>query len=546
VPVIHLARRLAHRRLDRPRGQVLAVFAIFLVVLLGFTALAVDYGTYLLARREYQNVADAGAIAGSSYLTRPINAAKQGDAREAAWEAVKSKLALSAAMPTAAALASGITSDGWTVWIATPPSDAGSNYLGDSSLTGNVAVYVRVQRDNPAFLARVFGVTGKTIRGWATAGTQPTRWAVIALCPRNGDCPSTTESVTLAGSNTVLRVVDGDLGGNWGLKINSNANDRLQLPTDSQAYLIDTTCGPSRFLCYPAANVSDGSGTAKRVRLLPAPVEDPNYPEPSWINDSTTAVPWRGDSNHDVTVANGSGTVQNPSGTNVGCGPGSPRIGPGRYRDLDIRANSCVILDPNYNQAAPGSPLPLGQHPGIFLITRNFNIGNGSFVIGDGVTIFMQNSANPFNPTGGIVINNVLPGGAGNAGIAGIPSGSSKYGAWTTLDNPTWTTSDGINPPTWIAPSAQERGIAFYIRRASGGTHTTLFNMSGTSPLMFLGILYGPTDNVNVSGAGSQAAVGQIIGWTVRYNGNATITQVFDGPDEVRTYLLEPRTGQPD
>jgi Flp pilus assembly protein TadG len=524
---------LTHGRLAASRGQVLALFAMFLVVLLGFTALAVDYGTYLLARREYQNVADAGAIAGSAYLTRPIDAAKQGDAREAAWEAVKSKLALSAAMPSAAALANGITSDGWTVWIATPPTDAGSNYLGDASLTGNVAVYVRVQRDNPAFLSRIFGINGKKIRAWATAGTQPTRWAVIALCPRNGACPSTTESVALSGSNTILRVVDGDMGANWGLKINSNADDRLQLPTDSQTYLVDTTCGPSRFLCYPAANISDGSGTAKEVRLLPAPVEDPNYPQPSWIDDSTTAVPWRGDTNHDVTVPNGSGTVQNPSATNVGCGPASPRIGPGRYRDLDIRANSCVILDPTLG-------LTSGQHPGIFVITRNFNIGNSSFVIGDGVTVFWANSANPFNPSGGIVINNE------NAAIAGIPAGSAKYGAWTTLGNPTWSTSDGINPPTWVAPSTRERGLAFYIRRASGSGHTAIFNMSGTSPLMFLGLLYGPTDNVNVSGSGSQAAVGQIIGWTVGYNGNTTITQIFDGPDEVRTYLLEPRTGQPD
>lgn len=531
--LIHSVNRKVADVLQAGRGQVLAIFAIFLVVLLGFTALTVDYGTYLLARREYQNVADAGAIAGSAYLTRPIDVAKQGNAREAAWEAVKTKLGLSASMPDAADLASGIASDGWTIWIATPATDAGSNYLGDASISGGASVYVRVERPNPSFLARFFGINGRTIRGWATAGNQPTRWAVIALCPRSGACPHTTESLALSGTNTSLKIVNGDVGGNWGLKINSNANDRLQLPADSEAYLVDTTCGPSRFLCYPSANVSDGSGIAKRVRVLPAPVEDPNYPEPSWINDSATAVPWRGDSNHDVTIPNGSGTVQNASGTDVGCSPTSPRIGPGRYRDLDIRANSCVILDPTLG-------LTNNQHPGIFVITRNFNIGNNSFVIGDGVTVFFLNSANPFNPSGGIVINN------GNAAITGIPALSEKYGAWTTLGNPTWTTSDGVNPPTWIAPGTRERGLAFYVRRASGSSHTAIFNMSGASPLMFQGILYGPTDNVNISGSGLQAAVGQIVGWTVSYNGNTTITQAYDGPDEVRTYLLEPRTGQPD
>jgi hypothetical protein len=517
------------------RGQILALFALFLVVLLGFTALAVDYGTYLLARREYQNVADAGALAGTSYLTRPVSSAKQDLARQAAWEAVKSKLGLSATMPSAAQLSAGYTTAGWTIWIATPPTDAGAAYPGDASISGGNSVFVRVDKDNPAFLSRMFGISDRTIRGWATAGQQPSRWAVIALCPRNGSCPSTVESVRLSGTNTILKVIDGDLGGNWGFKVDSNSG-QLQLPADSKAYLVDTACGPSRYLCYPdPANVNDGAGNAKRVQVLPAPIEDPNYPLPSWIDDTTTSVPWRGDANHDVTIANGSGIVQNASGTNVGCGPSSPRIGPGRYRDLDIRANSCVILDPTLGLAA-------GQRPGIFVITRNFNIGNASFVIGDGVTVFWTSTANPFNPSGGIVLD------SGNANISGIPAGAEKFGAWTTLGTPTWSAATGTFPTattTWTTPTGRETGIAFYVRKSSGSA-TNIFNMAGTSPLMFRGILYGPTDNVNVSGAGTQAAVGRIIGWTVRYNGNTTITQVYDGPDEARAYLLEPRTGQPD
>ena len=133
----------------------------------------------------------------------------------------------------------------------------------------------------------------------------------------------------------------------------------------------------------------------------------------------------------------------------------------------------------------------------------------------------------------------------GNAGIPGIPNGEWKFGAWTTKGNPTWTTADGITTPTWVTPTGSEVGIAFYIRK-SGTTITDIFNMAGTTPLMFLGILYGSQDNINVGGAGVQASVGQIVGWTVRYNGNTVITQTFDGPDDARSYLLEPRTGQPD
>jgi Putative Flp pilus-assembly TadE/G-like len=46
-------------------GQALAQVAILLVVLLGFTALAIDGGRIYLERRSLQNAADAGALAGA-------------------------------------------------------------------------------------------------------------------------------------------------------------------------------------------------------------------------------------------------------------------------------------------------------------------------------------------------------------------------------------------------------------------------------------------------------------------------------------------------
>ena len=509
-----------------------------MAVLLGFTALAVDYGTYLLARRHYQNVADAAAIAGSTYMSRPITAAKQNQARTAAWTSLQTQLNFTDAEPSAAQLLGGyVVSNGWTVWIATPPTAAGANYRGDANISGSSSVWVQVQKPNPSFLASYFGVGGRNIDGWATAGNQPSRWAVLALCTSAGPCPANVESIVLAGTNTTLRIIDGDMGSNWGFRINGNGPNRLQLPGDSRAYiaeLVPAYCGASTFLCYPNPNVSDGSGTAKLVQTLPAIVADPAYAVPTWIDETTgltPAVPWRGDASHDVIVPNGTGTVTNPAGTNVGCAGGFTRIGPGRYRDLDIRANSCVILDPTLG-------LTNGQRPGIYVITRNFDIGNGSFVIGDGVTIFWTNTANDFNPGGGIVINN------GNASQAGIPAGDAKFGAWTSKGLTTWTVADLAGTTTWTTPPTTDPGIAFFVR--AGASTTTTFNMSGTSPLMFKGILYGPKDNVGVSGSGSQAAVGQIIGWTVTYNGNTTITQQFDGPAEAVSLLLEPRTGQPD
>jgi hypothetical protein len=52
----------------RHRGQVLVIFALTLVTLLLFAALAYDTGTMLLERRDEQNAADAAALAGARYL----------------------------------------------------------------------------------------------------------------------------------------------------------------------------------------------------------------------------------------------------------------------------------------------------------------------------------------------------------------------------------------------------------------------------------------------------------------------------------------------
>ena len=67
------------------KGQVLALFALFLVVLIGATAVTVDYGTWLKSRRDYQNFADAAVLAGGGFLSRPLDSTKQEHARHAAW-----------------------------------------------------------------------------------------------------------------------------------------------------------------------------------------------------------------------------------------------------------------------------------------------------------------------------------------------------------------------------------------------------------------------------------------------------------------------------
>ena len=54
------------------RGSIGVVVALMLVVLLGFGALSIDVGRALVVKRELQNVADAGALAGARQLGQAL------------------------------------------------------------------------------------------------------------------------------------------------------------------------------------------------------------------------------------------------------------------------------------------------------------------------------------------------------------------------------------------------------------------------------------------------------------------------------------------
>jgi Flp pilus assembly protein TadG len=58
---------------ERQRGQILVLFAFVLIALLLVSALAVDYGGWLLARRGYQHAADEAASAGAYLITSQIS-----------------------------------------------------------------------------------------------------------------------------------------------------------------------------------------------------------------------------------------------------------------------------------------------------------------------------------------------------------------------------------------------------------------------------------------------------------------------------------------
>jgi hypothetical protein len=158
----------------RRRGNIVAMTAVLMIVLIAFVALAVDIGYLYTVRNELQRAADAAAIAATWELidkdSEPGTQTAGGLAESARNKAVQfaglNKVANAA--PTLA------TSDVSVGYIA-DPSDPNEPLV--ATPTGKLpnAVFVRIQRTSaqngeiPLFFARAFGFQQKASQAQATA-----------------------------------------------------------------------------------------------------------------------------------------------------------------------------------------------------------------------------------------------------------------------------------------------------------------------------------------------------------------------------------------
>lgn len=526
----------------RDRGQTLVLFALFLVVLIGSSAVAVDYGTWLKVRRDYQNVADAAVLAGSAFLVRPVSGPKQVDAREAAWKSIEDQLGLTlnetALAASDTAFASPVTDGnancascgGYRLWVSTPPLGAAAAYAGGYA-GNNRVLFAWVEKANPAYLSRVFGLGDQTVSAWATAGTFANRFAVITL-RKNGEPGDNTKDFDIQGTNTILNVVDGDVGGNWGMAIGGGAKIKFSSTSADTygTYLAENVSGQTPGNGWSATQVVNAANVPQPVNYQ-AEVPDPNYPAPCVTN--TCLV------DRTSTVLSGGPNLLRSTPDRVGdtcpAGATAARLPSGRYDDVTVPNNKCIILDPTYLPVA-------GKNNGIFYFTGDLNLDNSALVIGQGVTVVFATTGDlTLNAGPLIILNNDLTGCAG---------GPCKFGAWTSNGRLNWTIGTAPNPPTYSAPSDPfDRGIASYVigtkvnGRCSSPTDIVKVNSSG-SAIDFRGLIYAPCDNVKLSGNPTHRDIGQIVSWSLTLTGGAELTQTFDGPDSGTPVLLEPRLGQ--
>jgi hypothetical protein len=283
---------------EREHGQVLVLFAFILVSLLLVSALAIDYGGWLLARRTYQNVADQAALAGAYQLTSPIDAqctvaqpSKNHCAREAAWNSVQQALGLTGLTPAVQADSIGDTpyaENGYRIWVASPPSDAGAAYAGFASSLKTI--FVRVERDLQGGFSRIIKPL-TTVGSWATAGRIPENFAILILCGPPTCTPPSGQDLQVAGTGSNLILESGDLGSNSFGKTSGN-NASIALSDTSSAYMhYPSQCAIGSPSCLIDRWTGSAVDTSTQYGALALPqVIDPLYQRPPTTSGTSGGV----------------------------------------------------------------------------------------------------------------------------------------------------------------------------------------------------------------------------------------------------------------
>ena len=356
------------------QGQALVLYALFLLVLLGASALAIDYANWLLIDRRLQNVADHASLAGAAMFDDQFVAGSCAglgqpqcvNARAQAWTSLNEDLNLGLFEVDITALAGSDTPEtgqttvpstgaplagGHTIWVTTPPP-ANSSYqgVGGRYALNYAVVFVRVDEPTSTYFARALGLVARDRVGWATAGPLPANFALEVFCrnrilPEHGACGGSGQTSLVIDGQGGIRLVRGDIGSNESLKVTAT-NGQGVIVQKGNVFVVEGSCSNALWTCPDdgtptQGGISDGTNGKNAFGMPPQPV--PHYASP--VTDQTVS-----DANCDGANAT-DGCV--PYRGAPGELPGEPGYGPAQPEDW-----TCTT-DP----ALASSTLPLCGRP---------------------------------------------------------------------------------------------------------------------------------------------------------------------------------------
>lgn len=506
-------------------GQVLPLFALMLVVLLGFMALAIDVSNAYADLRFYRSTADSAALAGAQDLqvpgSRAVGAADYVRARSHALASLESQLGARSASgcdPSTNIVDCPLPGTPYLVSIKTPsPSCA--------TCDPDRAVQVTIR--HPGYrlsFARLFGSDAWNLGVTSVAGLEyGGQYAVMTLRPpKKLGATFDVKDIQLDGTGTTVTVRNGDVGTNANMELNGTGAAMI-LDPGFKVYHFDN---PPLWIGPPAE------------KKLPRLIEDPNYRYPSFSGSLGNAPTFTNASAGRTTAA-----------TDPGCALEALKLNPLRYTFMVGRDPSKIYCyNPGiYSSSNNNARIVHSQNdvvvilkPGVYYLRNGLDIGG--YLVGGyepdrpGVAIVFDECANVqcnFNGNNARAI-------ALNVGDAFPPGTAGRHAiAAIDWDNKPVVTSGSTSPtPPLLLTLLVKKDPGCYVPASPpwqepascDASKNKTLSMAGGGSLALAGVQYAPTDNVTISGGSSGIGeVGQIIAWTLKYDGGTRINQHYPG-----------------
>ena len=477
--------------LRKQSGQAVVLAAVTVLVLTAILALALDGGGIYLDKRQLQNAVDAAALAGAELLmtTSPSYSTIH---NQGIGNLVKNIPGTSISGTVCSPTCPNLPTIGLPGATGIGTITLGTGYFAQLSVTNSYTYQVSLWHTHPVAVAAIHGFQSTiTLAARATAQNGNLPYAVVLL----QDKPAYSQFSNFN--------INGTPGGITLQYTGSNPNDRGGI--FSNASIAPGNGSPSiTFAPYPpggtagdlwAVNESGADATALNVAgrvvgqqtpgALPraaAHLDFPGYPEP---------VP-------PAASYNGSTVV---NGTSYLC--------PGQYTNqISVGTGATAVLLPGVYQVQANGVSVQGT-----LRTLSTAAGDIFPVTG---TCGQVVSAMPADP--GVIVE-VTP-----ANVSGTTTCNKHIFSATSTST--------IN----LTPSPKYFNISLYVETIPGWQSICTNAPLGTNVVRFAGgacysiggAIYGPADNMVLTGSGCGTGVGQIVAWTLLINGNGNVNETFN------------------
>ena len=550
---------MSHVNETRERGQVLPLVALFVVVLIGFAALAIDVSGALSARRFYRSVADGAALAGAQDMqvagSRSVGSGDRIRARQHAMQSVMKELGVTGTVPSACNTSTDadvtdaciLPGTNYHVSIKAGVYGGQPSPIACSECDPARAVQVGLRNANFGLaFARVFGQSNWSVGVTSVAGLVWSKSYTIVTLRPPAKLGSTydVKDIKLDGG-THVTVSKGDVATNADMDF-SGIDTWMQLDPGFNVYFADWT-GPSQNWPAPPTGVK-----------IFEYVQDANYQYPAMRGSLGNQACSSGPANCAPTFTDARESVcgapdpatpcTTPALDPTGCGAEVTYLQASVYTFMATQDTTKVycykpgIYDPQSSSKA----LAVGSGDVAILLpgAYYFKSPNASLTV-NGRLIGGYRPSTPgvalmFDECGSSSPNCVF---SGNSALTIALNSGAKYPPGTPgtsanaaidWDNHAVQTSGPQSPtPPVLISLLVNKDAGCYVPpypdrepdTCNASSNKTL-NLAGGGSLDVEGVQYAPTDNVEIhGGATGTGHVGQIWAWTLFYSGGTQINQ---------------------